>query len=151
MKFRLRARGYGLVPPLLLTLTSCDGMPATNGPPAPVIGGFENVQPSHLIGEYTCFATGRGGEKFSWKLTEGQFDFTEKARPLPQEMLDDLLGPGITATAVTGSWALAAGALTVSQIEADGKPGFPAVVLEPFRTPVVRLNFGKTQYVLGPK
>jgi hypothetical protein len=128
--------------------------PATTVPAKPTVrigGDYGPVPRRQLLGEQVCRATGASGEKFCWTFHEDRFEVRPDGAPIPREVLDTLLGKDAEAQLIEGKWELVDRTLQLSEVLADGKVKYPDVQLRPFRTPVVRMYFGKTQYVLGPK
>ena len=123
--------------------------------PAPGKGGYGPVVKEELYGEHTCLATGSKRAQFQLTLAVDRFEMKEAGGPIPREVLETVLGAGKKAEKIEGRWDLAAGKLTLTEIRADGHPGFKDVVLRPFRTGpnsrwFTRFEAGGTQYILRP-
>jgi hypothetical protein len=134
---------------------SADQRGKSKSRPAPGKGGSGPVVKEELYGEHTCLATGSKRAQFQLRFTAARFEMRGAGGPIPPEVLETVLGAGKKAETIEGRWDLAAGKLTLSEIRADGQPGFKDVVLRPFRTGpdskwFTRFDIGGTQYHLQP-
>ena len=121
----------------------------------PGSGDYGGVTREILFGAHVCRATGERRATFHWELHESTFDLTREGGPIPPEVLGAILGRQGDVIAIQGSWSLDGRRLVLSDLrgfEDLGAPPItaPDVTLDPYRTPVVRFEFGETQYVLGP-
>src|SRR5262249_30262015 len=119
--------------------------------PAPGDGKYPPVDKEQLLGRHDCWATGSFRTDFHFQFLKDRFEIEAQGAPMPREVLDTLVGAGKKAKKIQGRWELADGTLRLTKIEADGYREFKDVNLKPVNTGVVRLDFGKTQYVLGPR
>jgi hypothetical protein len=125
------------------------------GKSKPRMGGYGPVVKEELYGEHTCLATDGKRAQFQLTFTANHFEMKGAGGPIPREVLETVLGAGKKAEKVEGCWDLASGKLTLTEIRADGRPGFKDVVLRPFRTGpnsrwFTRFDVGGTEYHLRP-
>jgi hypothetical protein len=125
------------------------------GESTPRMGGYGPVVKEELYGQHACLATGGQRAQFQLTLTEDHFEMKGAGGPIPQDVLDVVLGAGKKAEKIEGRWDLVAGKLTLTEIRADGRSAFKAVVLRPFRTGpnsrwFTRFDVGGTRYHLRP-
>jgi hypothetical protein len=88
-------------------------------------------------------------------FTADHFEIKGAGVRIPRDVLETVLGAGKKAEKIEGRWDLADGKLTLTEIRADGRPGFKDVALRPFRTGpnnrwFTRFDVGGTQYHLRP-
>lgn len=131
------------------------------GAPPPGLVGKGPVTADDLLGEHECRVTGERRASFLWTFAETTFSIgRDGAEPIPAEALAAVANAKGDVTGVTGKWTLrdggGSGALALSDIRivrGDGATVEPApdVTLAPFRTPVVRFDFGGKQFVLGSR
>lgn len=126
--------------------------------PPPGLVGKGPVTADDLLGEHECRVTGERRASFLWTFTDTTFSIgRDGAEPIPAEALAAVAHAQGDVTSVTGKWSLgSSGALALSEIRVvrgDGATVEPApdVTLAPFRTPVVRFEFGGKQFVLGSR
>jgi hypothetical protein len=125
------------------------------GKPKPQMGGNGPVVKEELYGEHTCLATGGKRDQFQLTLTADHFELKGAGAPIPRGVLETVLGPEQKAENIEGRWDVVAGRLTLTEVRADGRPGFKDVVLRSFRTGpnsrwFTRFDIGGTQYQLRP-
>jgi hypothetical protein len=141
-----------------LMTASALAFPACSGPKEPIpsippIGGWYGpVTHEHLIGVRVCLGGSVTNSEFVWAFSQHGFAIKGNDGPIPQDVLDAVLGEGSEARLIEGKWELAGPALILSEIRADNVGGFAEVRLKMFLTgpSVVRVNLGGSQYVLGP-
>lgn len=139
---------------LVALLAACAQDASPPGPtPAPGTGDYGGVQRADLIGDHVCRATGASGATFRWTFTETRFTIVEEGGPIAPEVLTAIAGRQGDVARIEGAWALDGGKLRLTDVHvlaSHGSPTGPEVVLEPFKTPVLRVEIGGVQYVLGP-
>ena len=111
----------------------------------PAQGNFD-VKDEHIAGmtlnHYFTADNKYHAADFSWVFTKDGFTVKKGKDAIPAHMTDQLLGAGVTADEITGTWKLAGGKLELTAIKAGDKAGKEKVSLTVFRTAptVVRVN-----------
>ena len=121
---------------------------------APVPGEPAAATRADLVGSHDCRATGGSDAKFRWDFRETDFTMTGDGGPIPPEVAAAVAGRKDDVARIDGAWRLDGRKLVLSGLRVRGagdreEPAADAT-LAPFCTPVVRFEFGPTQYVLGP-
>lgn len=136
----------------LLVLAACADPHQDAAAPAPGPVGKGPVTRDDLLGAHRCRATGTSGASCLWEFRDAEFSIARDGKPIPPKVLVAVTGRADDAARVDGKWALDGGALLLTALRTatdDGRTApAPDVKLAPFRTPVVRFEFGATQYVL---
>jgi hypothetical protein len=137
-----------------LSLAACS-RPSASGPggspyPQPCTG-YPPVNKDRLLGRHDCWATGPKRADFRFTFDMERFEIQEKGKPIPEEVLEAVLGAGRTAGKIEGRYDVSGDTLILTGIRADGKGDFQDARIHTFNTGVVRFDFGKVQYVLGPR
>ena len=107
-----------------------------------------------LVGSHDCRATGQSDAKFRWEFGDVGFTILGDGGPIPPEVAAAVAGRKGETTRIDGAWRLDGPSLVLTGLRVhtagDATEPAPDVTLAPFCTPVVRFEFGETQYVLGP-
>jgi hypothetical protein len=121
---------------------------------APIPGEPTPATAKDLVGTHVCRATGGSDAKFRWQFGDAGFTISREGGPIPPEVLAAVAGTRDEATRIDGNWRVDGRSLVLSglRVHSDDRlvATAPDVTLAPFCTPVVRIEFGETQYVLGP-
>jgi hypothetical protein len=141
---------------LSLAVVACAKTPAPAPAPIPGTGDYGGVQRADLIGDHSCRATGENDAKFRWTFTETHFTVAQEGGPIPPEVLTAIAGRDGGVTRIEGAWALTDRKLALTDIRVVASDASatastaPDATLAPFKTPVVRFEFGPTQFALRP-
>jgi hypothetical protein len=143
-----------LVLAALLVLAACAD-PSANAPsPPPGTGTPPPATRADLLGAHVCRATGGSDAMFRWEFRDADFTLSREGGSIPPEVLAAIAGRKDDAVRIDGKWKLDGPSLLLSGLlvhfDDDRVGPVPDVKLAPFCTPVVRIEFGETQYVLGP-
>lgn len=89
--------------------------------------------------------------KVVWAFTDSKFvlkNNEDNKQPIPTDLVEQLLGPGSSATRIEGRWQLdeQRGLLILSEIERDGKKGAPESRMPIGPAGPIRVNLGGRQY-----
>ncbi len=89
-----------------------------------------------------------GSPSIVWEFTSDSFTLTIEGEPPPNELFEALLGPGRTASRMTGGWHFAPDTkgLMFTQINAGDESGVDEVRLSIEPAGLVRVNLGALQY-----
>jgi hypothetical protein len=121
---------------------------------APVPGEPSAATRADLLGTHVCRATGGSDAKFRWDFREADFTMTGDGGAIPPEVVAAVAGRKDETTRIDGAWRLDGPSLVLTGLRVRGagdrEEAAPDATLAPFCTPVVRFEFGPTQYVLGP-
>jgi uncharacterized protein (TIGR03067 family) len=121
-------------------------------PPAPGLDPPPPVTRERLIG--TSLQSDRTPpDEIVWEFTEDRFVLRVKGAPAPSDLFAPLLGKGMYAARIEGSWQLSADNkfLELSGITGDGKEGAKRARLPVGPTSLVRLRIGERHYNVLPK
>jgi len=110
------------------------------------------VSATDLIGTHVCTACGvHNDEKFEWTFTENRFAINATDAPIPDEVIETILGEDATVPRIEGHWQCVDGEVHLTDISTEVEKEYPNVTVRPFLTPVLRINFPEHQYVLSKK
>ena len=138
----------------VLVVAACADSQQQTTSNAPIPGDPTPATAKDLLGTHICRATGGSDAKFRWEFGDAGFTISREGGPIPSEVVEAVAGTKDDATRIDGDWKVDGPSLALSglRVHSDDRLVAPApdVTLAPFCTPVVRIEFGATQYVLGP-
>ena len=112
-------------------------------------GDFGPVTKADLLGSHSCESVGaKNRKKFQWTFADERFEVRAQDGTLPNEVCHAILGEAAVANRIEGKWTISGDDLILTELNGDGKIGPEESHLHPFITPLLRINFGKTQYIL---
>jgi hypothetical protein len=85
-------------------------------------------------------------ERVTWKFGESGFEVEHEGRPIPADVAESILGPGVKASAVKGKWRVEGNTLVLSDMTADGQQVEREAPLSLQMAGNVRVNLGSRQY-----
>ena len=140
---------------LVVLAAACCADGQSNDTLVPIPGEPAAATRADLVGSHDCRATGGSDAKFRWDFRETDFTMTGDGGPIPPEVVAAVAGRKDDVARIDGAWRLDGRSLVLTGLKVSGKDGgatpAPDATLAPFCTPVVRFEFGPTQYVLGPE
>jgi hypothetical protein len=137
-----------------LVLAACTEPQQQTTSNAPIPGAPSAATRQDLLGAHVVRATGGSDANFRWEFGDAGFTISREDGPIPPEVVEAVARTKGEVTQIDGNWKVDGRSLVLSglRVSSDDRLVTPApdVKLAPFCTPVVRIEFGETQYVLGP-
>jgi hypothetical protein len=82
----------------------------------------DGVKPERLAGTVCTGRIGDSAARFHWSFTQSAFLIEARESPIPQEVLDELVGKGRSAKKIEGKWQIKGISLILTDVIADDQP-----------------------------